>query len=153
LHEGQRMDLTVRAHPDQRFEGRITAIDPGVDPGTRNVRIRATVDNPEGLLRPGMFAQVRTVLPRREGILTVPRTAITYNTYGDSVFMVTEQDGKQVAQRRQVQTGEVREGRVEVVSGLAEGDTVVSAGHQKLRNGQPVQIDNSVELKGKPDRS
>ena len=153
LHAEQAVDLTVRAHPGQRFEGRITAINPGVDPGTRNVRIRATVDNPEGLLRPGMFAQVRTVLPRREGILTVPRTAVTYNTYGDSVFVIEQKDGQKTVQRRQIRTGEVRAGRVEVVSGLAEGETVVSAGHQKLRNGQPVQIDNTVELSGTPGPS
>ena len=153
LHEEQAVKLTVRAHPEQEFEGRISAINPGVDPGTRNVRIRATVENPEGRLRPGMFAQVRTVLPRREDILTVPRTAVTYNTYGDSVFVIQEKEDDKVVQRRQIQTGEVRDGRVEVVSGLEEGDTVVRAGHQKLRNGQAVQIDNSVELNGKPDRS
>lgn len=152
LHEGQGVELTVQSYPDRRFEGTITAIEPGIDTGTRNARVQATVDNPEGILRPGMFAQVRTVLPRREGVLTLPRTAVTYNTYGDSVFVIEEEDGEQVAQRRQIQTGEVRDGRVEVVSGLEEGETVVRAGHQKLRNGQRVRIDDSVELNGTPGR-
>ncbi len=146
LAERQRVVLTVQAHTDRRFEGRISAINPGIDPGTRSARIRAALDNPDGLLRPGMFAEVRTELPEREDVLTVPRTAITYNPYGDSVFVIEEKDGELVVQRRQVQAGEVREGRVEIVEGLAIGERVVSAGHQKLRNGQKVKIDNSVEL-------
>lgn len=146
LSEGQKVLVTVRTYPQRTFEGRISAINPGIDPGTRNVRLRATLDNPEHLLRPGMFAEVRTVLPAREGVLSLPRTAITYAPYGDSVFVITGSEGDLVVQRRQVETGSERDGRVEIVKGLAAGDRVVSAGQVKLRNGQKVTIDNSVKL-------
>ena len=143
---GQLVKIEVQAYPGHIFEGAITAINPGIDPGTRSVRLRATLDNPDHLLRPGMFTEVRTVLPVREGVPTLPRTAITYNPYGASVFIIQVQDGAQVVQRRRVKTGEVRNGRVEIVEGLQAGDNVVSAGQVKLRNGQRVTIDNSVQL-------
>ena len=143
---GQSVIVEVQAYPGRIFEGSISAINPGIDPGTRSVRLRATLDNPGHLLRPGMFTEVRTVLPAREGILTLPRTAITYNPYGESVFLIQQQEGRQVVQRRRVKTGEIRNGRVEIVQGLEAGDTVVAAGQVKLRNGQSVTIDNSVQL-------
>ncbi|MGD2075105.1 MAG: efflux RND transporter periplasmic adaptor subunit [Gammaproteobacteria bacterium] len=149
LHDGQPVRVEVQAYPGRVFEGSISAINPGIDPGTRSVRLRATLDNPEELLRPGMFAEVRTVLPARDDVLTVPRTVITYNPYGESVFVILEKDGGHVVQRRQVETGEVRDGRVEIVEGLEVGEQVVSAGQVKLRNDQAVVIDDSVELDGK----
>jgi membrane fusion protein (multidrug efflux system) len=145
---GQEVEVRVQAYPDQRFDGRIDAISPRIERTTRSVPIRATLANGEGRLRPGMFAEVRTLLPLRNDVLTLPQRAITYNPYGDSVFLVQEQDGQQVVERRQVQTGEVRQERVEILQGLQEGDLVVSAGHNKLRNGQSVVIDNSVLLSG-----
>jgi len=143
---GQSVKVEVQAYPGRIFEGSVTAINPGIDPGTRSIRLRATLDNPDHLLRPGMFTEVRTVLPARAGILTLPRTAITYNPYGASVFIILETDGAQVVQRRRVKTGEVREGRVEIMEGLQAGDDVVAAGQVKLRNDQRVTIDNSVQL-------
>lgn len=145
---GQEVEVRVQAYPDQRFTGRIDAISPQIERTTRSVPIRATLANGEGRLRPGMFAEVRTLLPPRDDVLTLPQRAITYNPYGDSVFVVVEQDGQQVAKRRQVQTGEVRQGRVEILEGVQDGEMVVSAGHNKLRNGQSVVIDNSVQLSG-----
>ena len=147
LAEDQEVVVEVQAYPGRSFQGHVTAISPRVETGTRNVKVRATLPNPERRLRPGMFAEVRTLLPQRASVLTVPRTAITYNPYGDSVFIIEKQEGEMVVQRRQVQTGEVRNGRVEIVQGLQAGDVVVNAGQVKLRNGQPVQIDNSVELR------
>lgn len=143
---GQELTVTVKAWPDRVFRGEISAINPGIDPETRNVRIRGTLQNPEQLLRPGMFAQVNTLLPLRENVPTLPRTAITYATYGQSVFLIREEGDGLVVESRQVVTGDVRDGRVEIVSGLEVGDRVVSAGQNKLRNGQPVRIDNSIEL-------
>ena len=149
LAVGQGARVEVQAYPGRVFEGSISAINPGIDPGTRSVRLRATLDNPEQLLRPGMFAEVRTVLPARDDIRTLPRTAVTYNPYGESVFVIVEQDGQQVVQNRRIRTGEVRAGRVEILDGLQAGEQVVSAGQVKLRNGQAVNIDNSVTLDGK----
>jgi membrane fusion protein (multidrug efflux system) len=146
---GQEVKITVQAYPDRGFDGMIKAINPGIDPGTRSLRLRAVLDNPDYALRPGMFTEVRTVLPVRDGILTLPRTAITYNPYGESVFVIQEKGDVQTVQRRPVKTGEVRDGRVEIVKGLQVGEQVVSAGHNKLRNGQAVNIDNSVKLEAR----
>lgn len=148
---GQRVVVQVQAHPGKMFEGEVTAIDPGVDPGTRTLRARATLDNPEQLLRHGMFTEVQTVLPVRDDILTLPRTAITYKPYGASVFLVTTENGSSSVKRKPVKSGEVRDGRVEIIEGLNAGDVVVSAGQVKLRNGQQINIDNSVELDGRLD--
>ena len=93
-----------------------------------------------------MFAEVRVLLPVRSGILTVPRTAITFNTYGDAVFVVQEKDGALSVEHRQVETGEVRDGRVEIRSGLSAGERVVNAGQVKLRDGAQVVIDETVKL-------
>lgn len=146
---GQSVEVSVQAWAGRRFKGVISAIDPGLERGTRSLRLRATLENPERLLRPGMFAEVDTVLPLRDDILTLPRTAVTYNPYGESVFVVVEKDNALVVRNHPVETGEVRDGRVEIRSGLKAGDRVVTAGQNKLRNGQSVTIDNSVRLDGK----
>jgi len=145
--DGQAIELRVRAHPGRAFEGEITAIDRGVDRGTRTFALQATVPNPERLLRPGMFAEVTVLLPGRERVLTVPRTAISYAPYGDSAFVIREGGaGALTVQRRQVTVGETRRGEVEIVEGLEPGERVVEAGHQKLRNGQRIAIENAVAL-------
>ena len=143
---GQSIEIAVQAFPDEVFTGQISAMNPGIDPGTRSLRIRATLENSQAQLRPGMFAEVRTVLPLRPAVLTLPQTAITYNPYGDSVFVIQESEVGTSVQRRQVETGAVRNGRVEIVSGLETGEDVVIAGQVKLRNDQPVVIDNSLVL-------
>lgn len=144
LAVGQSVRIRTSAHPDRIFEGAIQAISPAVDRETRNVQIRAQLDNPEQLLRPGMFARVETLLPVESGVLTLPREAVTFNTYGDSVFLILdgegEQDGKLVVQRRQIQTGAVRGDQISVLEGLEAGDLVVSEGQVKLRNGAEVVI-------------
>ena len=141
---GQAVVATVAAYPGREFKGSISALDSGVDVKTRNLKIRATLPNADGALRPGMFAEVATLLPAREGVLTLPRTAITFAPYGSSVFLIEEKDGKPQVQRRPVTTGGAQGGRVEIVTGLAAEDQVVAVGQVKLRNGQEVKIDNSV---------
>ncbi len=140
LRLGQPVRVRVAAYPDQVFQGSISAIAPAVDKGTRNVQIRARFANPQGHLRPGMFARVETLLPVEARVLTLPREAITYNTYGDSVFLIAEQDGKPRVERRQIATGAVQGDEVAVTHGLTAGDRVVLAGQVKLMNGQEVQI-------------
>jgi membrane fusion protein (multidrug efflux system) len=146
---GQTVEVEVQAWPGHRFKGTVSAINPGIDRGTRTLRVRATLDNPEHLLRPGMFAEVDTVLPKRDAILTLPRTAVIYNPYGESVFVIQKGDNGPVVQNRPVETGAVRAGRVEITRGLTAGEEVVAAGQNKLRNGQAVKVDNSVKLDGK----
>jgi membrane fusion protein (multidrug efflux system) len=140
LRPGQAVRVRVASYPDRDFPGDIRAVSPALDQGTRSVRLRAGLDNRDLLLRPGMFARVSVALPARPSVLTLPREAITYNTYGDSVFLIVEQEGKPVAQRRQVRTGDVIEDQVVIEDGLALGDRVVVAGQVKLRNDQEVQI-------------
>lgn len=137
---------TVAAVPDSTFKGKVSAINTSVNPETRTVRIRATLENQDNLLRPGMFATVSTRQPNEREVITVPRTAISYNTYGDFVFVVEENDdGAMVVKRRTVQTGNTREGRVAVIEGLQEGEQVVSKGLLRLRAGQRVEIQDGSD--------
>jgi membrane fusion protein (multidrug efflux system) len=140
LSTGQTVRIQVAAYPERQFDGVIEAISPGIDRGTRNVQVRARLPNPDLALRPGMFARVSTLLPLEHEVLTLPREAITFNTYGDSVFLVQDQEGTPKVERRQVTTGGVRDERVAILEGLAVGDRVVSAGQVKLSNGQEVRI-------------
>ena len=138
---GDRVEVTVAAFPEQQFNGRVQAIDSSVLPESRTVRVRAELANPEMKLRPGMFANVRTVRDEIMEVITVPRTAISYNTYGDFVFEVVEGEGGQkIVERVSVTTGEARDGEVRIVEGIDAGATVVGAGLLRLRNNQPVEI-------------
>lgn len=147
LRVGQQVEARMDAVPGESFRGSISAIDSGIEAGTRTVTVRATLPNPEGALRPGMFAEVETLEGEPQPVLTVPRTAVSFNTYGDFAFLIAEgDDGELTVERRALTTGATRQGRVVVEDGLADGDRVVRAGLVKLRNGQRVTIDNSVEL-------
>ncbi|RBW49018.1 efflux RND transporter periplasmic adaptor subunit [Marinobacter sp. F3R11] len=138
---GYSVIATVAAVPEQEFEGKVSAINTSVNPETRTVRIRATLDNPEGLLRPGMFATVQTRQPVADEVVTIPRTAVSYNTYGDFVFVVEENDeGVLVVNRRTITAGQTRDKRVAILSGLEAGEKVVSKGLLRLRAGQKVEI-------------
>lgn len=146
LGVGQAVEVKVQPYGGEVFRGRIVALNPGVDTATRTVRVRAELKNPDGRLRPGMFAEVRLTLPEPREVVVIPDMAVTYQPYGDSVFVVAQKDGGAVAERRPIETGETRAGDVEVVKGLKAGETIVRAGHVKLRNGQAVKVDNSVAL-------
>jgi membrane fusion protein (multidrug efflux system) len=147
LRIGQPVRLVLDALPGQRYSAEVSAIDAAIMQGTRSIRVRASLSNPDGRLRPGMFAEVATLIGDARPVLTVPQSALSYNSYGDAVMLLRKEDqGQLTVQRRQVQTGSVQAGRVEIVSGLEAGDKVVRAGHNKLRPGQPVKVDNSVAL-------
>lgn len=146
VDQGYPVSVTVAAVPDQTFEGEVSAINTSVNPETRTVRIRATLDNEENLLRPGMFATIQTGQPRDNTVVTLPRTAISYNTYGNFVYVVEENDnGELIVSRRTVTTGEVRNGRAAVLSGLEDGETVVAKGLLRLRAGQRVEIQDESD--------
>ena len=147
ISAGQEISLRLDAVPQRSFSGRVLAIEAGVDEGTRTVKVRGQVDNSNGELRPGMFAEVHTLEQGVRTVLTVPRTAISFNTYGDFVFVIEEGEGGALAVvRRQVTTDEVRAGRIEIVEGLKVGERVVRAGLVKLRDGQAVQLGEAVAL-------
>jgi membrane fusion protein (multidrug efflux system) len=145
--------LLVRAGDDASnatvIEGAITAVNPGVDPATRNISVQATIDNPQERLRPGMYVSVSVVLPARRSVLAIPATAVAYAPYSDSVFVIEnskdESGGKQQILRQQfVQLGEQRGDFVAVQRGLKSGQAIVSTGVFKLRNGQAVVVDNAL---------
>lgn len=145
LAPGQSVSVRVQSYPDRVFEGKVHAISPNVQAASRSVVVRALMANPDRQLRPGMFAEVETLQPVRENVLTLPERAVTYNTYGESVFVVEQADGGPTVRLVQIETGDVRNGRVEIKRGLEAGTEVVSDGHNKLRNGQSINIDNSVD--------
>lgn len=142
LAVNQTITATVQAYPDRTFSGKIVALNPSVEQDTRALKIRAKLDNKHKALRPGMFAQVLIQSGNPLPVLTLPDTAITYNPYGNSVFLIQKNNQGLTVQSRQVETGQNRDGRVEIVRGLQVGDRVVSAGQVKLRNGMPVSIDS-----------
>ena len=149
ISEGLRIRLTTDAPGDDQIEGEITAINPQIDARTRNVRIQATVPNPTEKLRPGMFVNVSVVLPAREKVLSIPTTAVLYAPYSDSVFVVeakSDQDGQSIltVQQQFVRLGEKSGDFIAVMDGLKDGQTVVSTGVFKLRNGQNVVVDNAL---------
>lgn len=149
---GQPMELTTDAFPGMTFAGKITAIDPKLDAQTRNVAVRAEVANPDQKLLPGMFGSITITVGEPQKHLTLPQTAITYNPYGETVFLIvkgeSDKDGKAKlsAQQKFVKTGETRGDQVTILSGIKEGDTIVTAGQLKLKNGTPVVINNDIKL-------
>ncbi|MFT4583396.1 MAG: membrane fusion protein (multidrug efflux system) [Gammaproteobacteria bacterium] len=136
---GLSVTATVQGYPNEKFHGKITAFEPGIDRATRNLRMRAKFSNQNNRLRSGMFAEILSTLPRTDSVITIPETAVAYTPYGNSVYVVEDNDGVLRANRRQIETGQARDGRVAVTQGLAENESVVSVGHNKLRNGMPVQ--------------
>lgn len=161
LQQGLTVQVTTDALPGEVIEGKVTAINPEVDPATRNIRVQATVENVREELRPGMFANAAVVLPVQEQVLAIPATAVLYAPYSDSVFIVekqaTQKNGPPAGTVRQqfVRLGRKRGDFVSVISGLKEGDTIVSTGVFKLRNGQAIVVDNTLSpaFKLKPDPS
>src|SRR2546430_10050119 len=140
LKVGQIVRILVDAYPGRSFEGKITAIEPQISTDTRNIRVQATIANPDHILKPGMFATTTVVLPDKPPVITVPETAVDYTLYGDSVFLITEKkedDGKTSlsAVRTFVRTGNRVQGRAEILSGLKPGDRVVAVGQLKLQSG------------------
>jgi len=156
---GQEVQILVDAYPGRVFKGKITTIEPQISAETRNVRVQATLDNPEYLLKPGMFATVSIVLPTEPAQVTLPETAVDYTLYGDSVFLIKEtkaDDGKTslIAERVPVTTGTRIHGRVAIAKGLKAGDRVVAVGQLKLQSGAAVEIskDPPPPIPAKPPR-
>lgn len=147
LEIGQEVTTTVDAFPAKIFPGKISAINSKVDATSRNVQIRAAMSNPGGLLLPGMFGRVKIVVGTSQKFVTLPQTAMVYNPYGDSVFIVDHKDQYDphngVARETFIKSGETRGDNVAILEGVKEDEQVVNAGQIKLRNGTPVIVDNS----------
>jgi membrane fusion protein (multidrug efflux system) len=148
IKTGQSVQLTCDAYPDQKFDGVLTAINPDLDATTRSVALRATLENTNQLLRPGMFVRVAVTLPQAQPVLAVPATAIlSIAGTAEAVYVIepsTNSAGGLVVRQQIVRTGETHGDFVSVLDGLKPGDRVVSAGLFKLHNGAPVTINNEI---------
>ena len=171
LQSGLAVRASLSAMPGEFFEGEISAIEPGVDPTTRNFNVQASFANKEQKLRPGMFARISIQLTNSEQVVVVPRTAIQYAPYGNSVYVITEKQSEAVegeedaapaeptliVKRRFVTTGSERGDLVAVTEGLQAGERVATSGLLKLRNDATVIINNKVEpsseIDPRPDNS
>jgi membrane fusion protein (multidrug efflux system) len=153
---GQTVTAKVDTYPGRTFSGTISAINPKVETGTRNVQARATLDNADHALLPGMHATVEVVVGAPRRLVTLPQTAISYNPYGNLVYVVDgagkDGEGKDglVARQTFVTLGDARGDQVAVLKGVEEGQVVVTAGQMKLRNGIPVVVNNAVQPTNDP---
>ncbi|HEX4112790.1 MAG TPA: efflux RND transporter periplasmic adaptor subunit [Stellaceae bacterium] len=150
---GQAVEITSDAFPDQTFGGKLTTIEPQVDPQTRSIKLEATIPNRDHRLRPGMFANARVVLAPEHDVVTVPETAVEYTPYGTSVYIVKEVgkdakgEPKYIASQSFVTLGEHRNGDVAVKTGLKAGQMVASSGQLKIINNAPVRLSREGPLK------
>jgi membrane fusion protein (multidrug efflux system) len=169
VHSGQKVTVATDSFPDQSFDGAISAMDPQVDSGTRNVVLRATLKNAARKLLPGMYANVSIEVGAPVRYLTLPQTAVAYNPYGATVYIVAPQSadtkgapvasaaakasqaGGLIAKQVFVTTGPTRGDQVAIVKGIREGDEVVTSGQIKLRNGALITINNSVQPSEDPN--
>jgi membrane fusion protein (multidrug efflux system) len=164
LRVGQQIEIAVDAYPDKLFKGTIESLDARVAQDTRTLLVRGSLPNPQRKLLPGMFANITVLVGDARPVVTVPRTAVTYSLYGDSLYVVkpldqpadaaagrataTAKDGARelVAERRFVKTGQARDDRVAITSGVAAGDEVVTTGQLKLNPGAAIRVDNGQPL-------
>ena len=153
LQVGQTVNLKLDAYASRGFAGKLTAINPKVDLGTRNVQVEATVPNHDKALTPGMFAKVSVDVGNEQPRLTLPQAAIVYNPYGDTVYVVQPSKGKDdkgqplppTVKQTFVTVGDTRGDQVAIVKGIDAGTVVVTSGQIKLKNDAPIAIDNSVQ--------
>ncbi|HEX7044601.1 MAG TPA: efflux RND transporter periplasmic adaptor subunit [Burkholderiales bacterium] len=149
----QPLTVTTNVYPEHTFAGRITAIAPRVDPATRNLQLQGMLPNPKSELLPGMFASVSVQVGAEQPQLTLPQTAISYNPYGSTVYVLEPTPDRNpqgepiyTARQRFVETGERRGNAVAILSGVSEGELVVTAGQLKLRNGAPAVLADAAKV-------
>ena len=144
---GLEVRLNASAYTDREFAGKVEAVDSKVDETTRNISVRAVLDNEDGLLRPGMYADIDLLLEQPSERVVVPATSIIFSSFGNALFVVEQDEsGQTVARRVQVETGEQRGDLVAVTSGLKGGELVVQAGANKLMNNAVVRINKQARL-------
>ncbi len=157
IHAGQKVSASTDAYPGEQFDGKISVINPEVDTGTLNVKVRAELKNPQHRLLPGMYATVDISTGKPQRYITLPQTAVTYNPYGNIVFLAEQQGTddkgkpKLIVKQVFVTTGDTRGDQVAVLKGVKEGDVVVTAGQVKLHNGSPVTINNDIQPSNEPN--
>ena len=147
---GRTVHIAVGELGNGEFTGRVSAVDSVVDQTTRNVQVQATLANSGGRLRPGMFVQAQVMLGDARNVIALPASAINYAPYGDSVFVVSDMKNPQGqsyrgVRQQVVKLGAARGDQIAVLSGIKPGEEIVTSGVFKLRNGAPIQINNSVQ--------
>ena len=164
VQPGYKVSVKVEAYPDTSFEGEILAVEPRIDEATRNFQLRAQLSNSEMKLRPGQFGRVHLELPGKREVMVIPRTAVSYDSYGTSVFVVQKKKEDPNAEKKEplpgmpagpttdlevsqrfIKVGEARGDYVIVVDGIKEGEQVATSGLLKLRNDAVVTINNRVQ--------
>jgi membrane fusion protein (multidrug efflux system) len=158
IQKDQVVNLASDAFGNQNFKGKITAISPRIEANTRNIQIEALVSNPDKKLLPGMFASLKVDLGEKVRYITVPQTSVTYNPYGSIIYIAkevkgTSKDGKPMLEAQQVfvTTGPTRGDQVAIIKGIAIGDTIVTSGQLKLKNGTPLIVNNQVTPANNPN--
>lgn len=146
LRTGLEIAVSVAAFPDRAFKATVSALDARVDSGTRNLMVRAQLEDADGLL-PGMFARLVVDLDQPTRVVTVPETAVSYSLHGNTVYVLTQSKGQTTANPRVVKTGETRDGQTAILDGLLSGEWVVTAGQNKLYRDARVTIDDRVKFK------
>lgn len=154
IKEGQPVQVKFEAYPTETFPGKVMFTDAAMVEASRTIKVRASIVNEHGRIVPGMYANASVTVGEPQAVTTVPQTAVTYSLYGDNVLVVVPakgldpnaKEGELAIERRFVKTGGVKNGRVEIVSGLKAGEEVVTAGHNKVDQGSKVIIDNSIAL-------
>ena len=147
---GQQVVITTDSYPGRSFNGKITTVDPKFDSSTRNVQVEATAENPDSQLLPGMFVIVEITTGEPQRYLTLPQTAISYNPYGNIVYVIKKNSAQLTVTQKFVETGSTRGDQVAILKGLQEGDQVVTSGQLKLKNGSTVIVDNSIVPSNSP---
>lgn len=159
VYKGQQVEVIADAYPEHIYTGEITALDSQLNSETRSLTIQATIQNDDMKLLPGMFANIKVMLPIKKDVVSLPQTAINYNLYGDSVFLVIPAEAAQISAQetenttqknlvtklQYVTVGERRGNKIEILKGVKVGDEVVSSGQLKVNDGEAVSINNSVE--------
>jgi membrane fusion protein (multidrug efflux system) len=156
LKVGHEVNINADAYPNDKFDGQITTINPVVDADTRNFVGEATIPNPDYKLLPGMFVNVTVIREVTNNYITLPITAVTYNPYGELVYVVKKQTGKNnknqlFVEQQFVTTGASRGDQVAILKGLNSGDEVVTSGQLKLKNGSLIAVNNKVAPDANPN--
>jgi membrane fusion protein (multidrug efflux system) len=146
----QKVVLRTDTYPDLTFHGKIATIDPQLNLATRNIRVQALIDNKEHKLLPGMFAALEVLSGETAAYLTVPQTAVIFNSYGNIIYTVVGEGKKLQAHQVFVVTGPVRGDQIAILSGLKAGDTIITSGQLKLHNGSPITVNNTITPANNP---
>jgi membrane fusion protein (multidrug efflux system) len=155
VNVGQKIQLTVDTYPDKKFDGMITTIQPMVDTSNRNVQVEATIPNPDALLKPGLFTQVTVHVNSQQQYVTLPHSALTFNSYGTIVYVVKRTEPKAgdhqpegVVTQTFVTVGATRAEQIAIINGVKPGDEVVTSGQLKLKNGSHIKVNNKLQPDG-----